>query len=687
MSLIYSQKGSLDTFINEHEDLIKALSAFRKLAENLQGKMTVDAICYEVTKIMAEELHLENCSIMLLDEERKQLQLQCGAGSRFDEKVHNKCSAIPVGKGIAGIVAQTGTPLYIEDANQDPRFLKLEASVKVGALLSIPIITGDDILGVINMSHPEKGAFCIKQFEVFSTLSMTVGHLIIFATMGRELERKVSERTRELKDSNDYLEEIIANANDMILTIERNGKITFTNQKVIDIGYTPRELHRRSYARFTNEAIPGNILRVLIRQGRAMWSTVVRDGTGGERDISSNISAVKGKGGRIAYFLVVARDITENNKIVKSIHTMEKYASLGEIAAGVAHELNNRLVPILSYAELLKGNREIGKSEKMLESIYTAATGCQQIIHAMLDFARPKNPEKSPVNINDVLLQALNLLNYKMESSGIGVANELSQTLPLTMADSHQLEQVFINIIHNAIQSMEGGGALTVSSRCTGERILLTVADTGCGIPETCIDRIFDPFFSTKEAGKGTGLGLSVSYSIIKSHDGDMSVRSREGVGSTFTIELPVAPGEGAVKKSESVQHSNIEVYKGRRRVLVVDDEEFILDVLREILEEEGYEVDCTMKAKEALDMVAGTQYDLVLTDVRMPALDGRDFYRIVTERLPHLSERVIFITGDIIDDGIGELKKFILHAGCSYLQKPFRVGELLEVVRTTLGK
>ncbi|MFQ5328798.1 MAG: ATP-binding protein [Thermodesulfobacteriota bacterium] len=681
------QNGSLSGLMEDHEDLIRALSAFRRLAENLHGKTTVDAICSEVTRILAEELHLENCSIMLFNEERSLLNLQCGAGSKFDERVHNKRSAIQAGRGIAGTVAQNGPPLYIEDVSLDPRFIPLESSVKVGSMLCLPVLTGDDILGVINMSHPEKGAFCRKQFEVFNTLSMTVGHLIAFATNGRALEGKVRERTRALSDSNAYLEEIIANANDMILTVDRGGRITFTNQKVLDIGYRSEKLRRRSYASFCNETVPVNILKILIRSGRALWDTVVTDDAGDRRELSCNISAVKGKGGRIVYFLVVARDVTEEKKILKSINTMEKYASLGEIAAGIAHELNNRLVPILSYSEMLQNGLATDKREKMVESIYTSAMGCQHIIRSMLDFARPRSQARSPVNINDLLFQSLNLLAYKMESSGIVVTTDFAQTLPCAMADPHQLEQVFINILHNAIQSMDGRGAVTVSSRHSGDSIVITLADTGCGIPESCIARVFDPFFSTKEVGKGTGLGLSVSYSIIKSHDGDMSVVSRVGEGTTFTIEMPVAREAIAVGGSESVekQHGGAKAQKGHGRLLVVDDEEEILGVIREVLEGGGYGVDTTSKVTEAVGMLSTHEYDLILTDVRMPTLDGREFYKLIVEKRPDLKRHVIFITGDIIDGEIGELKSFILNAGCSYLQKPFSVGELLEVVEAAL--
>jgi len=675
--------------MEDHEDLIRALSAFHRLAENLHGKTTVDAICCEVTSIMAEELHLENCSIMLFNEERSLLTLQCGAGSKFDEKVHRKRSAIQAGKGIAGTVAQGGTPLYIEDVSQDPRFITLESSVKVGSMLCLPVITGDEILGVINMSHPDKGAFCIKQFEVFNTLSMTVGHLIAFATNGMALERKICDRTRELRDSKAYLEEIIANANDMILTVDRGGRITFTNQKVVDIGYTSGDLRRRAYVRLTNETIPINILRLLIRSGRAMWSTVVTGDAGDRRELSCNISAVRGKGGRIHYFLVVARDVTEEKKILKSVQTMEKYASLGEIAAGIAHELNNRLVPILSYSEMLRNGLAMNKREKMVESIYKSAMGCQHIIRSMLDFARPRSQTRSPVDINDILLQSLNLLAYKMESLGIVVTKDLAPSLPVAMADHHQLEQVFINILNNAIQSMEGGGAVTVSSRHSGDRTVITLSDTGCGIPDSCIDRVFDPFFSTKEAGKGTGLGLSVSYSIIKSHDGDMSVVSRVGKGTTFTIELPAAHGAIGAERGESVekQHGAAKAHKGGGRILVVDDEEEILGVIRAVLEGGGYEVDSTSEVMEAVGMLSTHDYDLILTDVRMPTLDGREFYKIIVEKRPALQRHVIFITGDIIDSEIGELKRFILDAECSYLQKPFKVVELLEIVEMAMGE
>jgi len=674
--------------VNDYEELIRAFSAFQRLAENLNGKFDLADICDEVTRILAEELHLQSCTIMLLDEGGKGFLLQARAGSRYAQTDGLNYRGLDIERDIAEIVTKTGKPFLLQDIDRAPELRRNFSGLKIGSILSIPLIGGGELLGIINMSHPQKEFFHPKQVDLFNILSRVIGQIIAFAKLEQQLSRIVQEKTRELQDSKAYLERLINNANDIILTVTREGRVSFINKKVKELGYIPEEIYGQPYHLYTGERINPVILRTLLRKGRAMWSVNIQDSQGEIREFSCNISLVREPAGKkINFFLVIARDLTEKNKIEKTIATMDRLASLGEMCAGIAHELNNRLVPIISYAELLMKRPLDGKIAKMLASIYNSAMGCGEIIHALLDFARQRSPRKEIISINDVIEKTLSLFNYKLESSGINLIKELCPSLPLTVADPQQIEQVLVNIINNAIQAMEKGGKLIIKTSSDKGIIAISITDTGCGIPENHIDRIFDPFFSTKEIGKGTGLGLSVSYGIIKAHGGEIHVSSREGQGTTFVIELPITLDTTPEKSPSPTSPPEPEpASSNNRKVLIIDDEQNILPVLQEILEMEGFKVDCVSSATEALKMVSEKDYDVILTDIRMPGIDGCQFYRLMAEKSPKLKQRVVFMTGDIVDHELGELKKFIATTGCPYLLKPFSPSELKRIIKQMTG-
>lgn len=221
----------------------------------------------------------------------------------------------------------------------------------------------------------------------------------------------------------------------------------------------------------------------------------------------------------------------------------EKLAAIGQLMAGVTHELNNPLTSIMGYCQLLQATECSEEIKEDLQRIYRQALRCQKIVEGLLTFARKHEPEKEYVNINDVVESTLALQAPLLEADNIEVIKDLDRELPLTMADPHQIQQVFVNIINNAHEAMvtaKGGGRLTVRSARDGDTIRVQFMDNGPGIPPEIMNRIFEPFFTTKEPGKGTGLGLSIAYGIVQTHGGHIWAESVVGEGATFIIELPV---------------------------------------------------------------------------------------------------------------------------------------------------
>jgi CheY-like chemotaxis protein len=261
---------------------------------------------------------------------------------------------------------------------------------------------------------------------------------------------------------------------------------------------------------------------------------------------------------------------------------------------------------------------------------------------------------------------------------------DLDPKLPETMVDANQIQQVFLNVIINAEQSMlaeQDEGRLTVQTRREDDSIRILFRDTGPGMDEETLRRIFDPFFTTKDAGAGTGLGLTISYGIIEAHGGKIWAESQPGRGSTFTIELPILQGrEGPARQQEAEPESAV----APRSILVVDDEQSIQRLLGSILELDGHQVETARNGVEALDLLGRRQYDVVITDIKMPDMDGRELYDRLTKLNSSLAHRTIFITGDTVSP---DTRTFLQRVNNPCLAKPFRVRDVRETIAQLLAE
>ena len=360
----------------------------------------------------------------------------------------------------------------------------------------------------------------------------------------------------------------------------------------------------------------------------------------------------------------------------------EKLSAMGQLLAGVAHELNNPLAVVMGQAMLLHQTGEGGPVRA--GKIAKAAERCVRIVRNFLALARDRPPERTATDLNTVVREALELLAYELRTDSIGVRLELAEDLPPLWADPHQLHQVVVNLVANAHQAMRQGPGprhLRLTTRADPERsrVRLTVADTGPGIPREIQPRIFEPFFTTKPVGQGTGLGLSLSHGIIEEHGGAISVQSEPGQGAMFVIELPVVTPRGT---PSGPQAEEVPPPAGPIRILVVDDEPEVAGVLVDLLRLEGHEVDTAANGAEALQMLAGQAYDAILTDTKMPVLDGQGFYLELERRHPQLRGRVAFVSGDVLGP---DKREFLERTGAPMVEKPFDLDEVRRVVRGLL--
>ena len=382
----------------------------------------------------------------------------------------------------------------------------------------------------------------------------------------------------------------------------------------------------------------------------------------------------------------------------------EKLAAVGELVAGVAHELNDPLTSVIGFAHMLQRNNLEDQSRKDLDKIIAQAQRAATIVRGLLDFARQRPPEQKPVQINSVLNSTLELLGYELRTHNVVCTPHLSAELPLTMADPYQLQQVFVNLVNNARQAMSevnGGGHLAITTELapstfinqkTGTEpvIRVIIEDDGPGIPTDLLPSIFDPFFTTKPEGHGTGLGLSVCHGIVSEHGGHIWTESEPGQGATFYVELPVVVPEALCQPNQLEEPNRREATPrgsstahNEARVLVIDDETSLLDFLTRVLQREGYQVDAASDGETGLRHLAETDYELIVCDIRMPGLSGLEVYRKAQDQNPDLAQRFIFITGDSVSRAT---HRFLDETGAPYLCKPFGPSDLTEKIRATFN-
>jgi two-component system NtrC family sensor kinase len=405
-------------------------------------------------------------------------------------------------------------------------------------------------------------------------------------------------------------------------------------------------------------------------------------------DVTATVRATT-RGGFIVDALL--RDTTERKRLddrsrelYQQLLQNEKLAAVGQMVSGVAHELNNPLATIVAWAERLLETPQ-SDSRHGVEVILGEAERSARIVRQLLGFVHKPASTRSMVDLNQVVRDTLALRAYD-QNSNISVLTALAGGLPKVFADPYRMQQVLLNLMTNAEQAMmeaHGRGTLVVRTWHDAERdlMVLEVTDDGPGVSPENKTRIFDAFFTTKEAGKGTGLGLSIAYSIVQEHAGRLRVDSAVGQGASFVVELPVTSGEQVAPASVTPVPPT-DSLKGVR-VLLVEDEKALAAAMSEALAHAGLVVDMAGDGEDALARVRQGQYDVVVCDLKMPRVNGMMLYRAMAAVAPALTRRVIFVTGDV---AATEAERFLAESGCRWLVKPFRIGDLLRAVRDTLA-
>jgi len=415
---------------------------------------------------------------------------------------------------------------------------------------------------------------------------------------------------------------------------------------------------------------------------------VVEDEVYGQPDraIAVTVSSVPAPGGK--FLAIVLADVSERRRSQQRLAHSEKMTSLGQMISGVAHELNNPLSSVLGYAQLLAraGADETGR--RRLDTLEREAQRCQRIVQNLLSFARRRGNEHAPTSLNEVVESVLGLLGYQLRVSGVDVQHTLDPSLAALTADRHELQQLLVNLLTNAkhaLQGQDGQKRIEIRTGTTVDDTLwLEVEDSGPGIPEAIRHKIFEPFYTTKGEGEGTGLGLSLSYDIVRTHGGRIAVSDGSQGGALFRMVFPPA-GRAATGGVDGTVGDSIVVAPPSLRaatILVVDDEKDVAAMIRDALAEDGHTIRHAHDATTAMQLLREIRFDLLITDLRMPGVDGAQLIEEIRRAEGTANLPVLLTTGDTISAEAGGLRES-LEVG--WIQKPFELDDLRRAVAERL--
>jgi PAS domain S-box-containing protein len=507
----------------------------------------------------------------------------------------------------------------------------------------------------------------------------------------RGISRNITERKRAneaLSQSEEKYRTILHEMDEGYYEVDLAGSYTFFNDVIsARLGYTTEELSGMNYRAYTPEGDIKSVYRVyneVYRTGKPRrWYPMVNIGKDGTTIfVENSILPIRSSEGQITGFRGISRDVTERKRMEEERRQLEqkaqfasRLASVGEMASGIAHEINNPLTGVIGYAQLLLQEDLPDKIRKDLETINDGAQRVSHVIQRLLAFARQTKPQRTYVNVNEIVATTLDLRGYHLQTSNIKVITQLAKDLPLTVADAGQLQQVFLNLIVNAETEMKlarVSGKLLVKTQQINKTIRISFKDDGPGIAEQNLDRIFDPFFTTRQVGQGTGLGLSVCYGIVSEHGGRIYAESKPGKGATFIVELPIITEEKQLQLPEPAVAESKKMTGAR--ILVVDDEPVVREFISKVLAEEGHQVETVDNAEDALEMVMGKPYRIILLDIKMPGMSGIELYKRFQKIAPSLARKVIFVTGDVMGT---RTMAFLSKAKSPYITKPFTASQL----------
>ncbi|MDP3909246.1 MAG: ATP-binding protein [Gemmatimonadales bacterium] len=570
-----------------------------------------------------------------------------------------------------GLAARSTAREHLELVrNSGPEPTAIAGTVQAAAAAAVPLRAHGAVVGTLLITDPREGVFAPEDIRLLSTLATHAAVVIANARLF-EMVRRAKEQWETAFDA---LSEGIA-------VVDEQGCVRRANRSLAALLRTPlpdvvgahlcHALLGRSHAllELLDAARRGERPAPLVTRSETLQRTV-------------RVDAARIPGATSAQSLVVlVEDVTDQQALETQLIQSEKLAAVGQLVSGVAHELNNPLTSIAGLSEFLLEQKELGKKDRgHLQVIQEQAQRAGRIVRNLLTFARKGPVERAPVDLNDVVKRTLQLMSYDLKLKDITVNRDLA-VLPAVLGDRHSLQQVVLNLVTNAAQALAElppvrSRRIAVSTWFDG-RVHLRVADSGPGIPDDVVHSVFTPFFTTKEPGKGTGLGLSITYSIVESHDGQITIERPSGGGAAFRIDLPPAPAD-TPRPARAAQAAGSTAPAGpseKRTILLLDADPAVQRMVKALFARDGHDVEVAGDPQHALDLAQRGGFDLILADARAsaPGKRGTLFVEDLLQRVPALRDRLIVATGDVRP----ATEETLARLGVRYVRKPFNLRDL----------
>lgn len=518
----------------------------------LRPGISVEELLWDVTKQVVARLGLEDCVVYLLDETSGMLVQRAAHGPKNPEGtlIHAPI-AIPVGTGIVGNVAATGQVLVVPDTRKDPRYI-VDDSTRLSEL-AVPIALDGKVIGVLDSEHSEAGFFTDWHRELFRLVAFLVATRIAAIRMEQLQATALEEQARArelLQSSTERIRAIIDTATEGIVTIDARGTVeSFNGSAERMFGYRAGDVIGRNVSMLMPMPFQGehdSYLQRYLRTGERRVIGIGREVVGLRRNGTTfpiDLSVGEGRIGERVFFTAIMRDITERKEMQSKLNQAERLAAVGELAAGVAHEVNNPINTIINCAQLVKDGDDL---QENCDTIISEGERIAVIVRDLLQFARDDRESPQSTSIADVVHRTVRLIGENFRRHGIALRVELPQVARPVKASPQQLQQVLLNVLMNAKDAIAQQGvrpesAVTILAHETttpARGMLLMVRDNGPGVAENLRTRLFEPFVTTKRAKGGTGLGLSISKSIVESYGGTIELHDAPGGGAEFRVWL-----------------------------------------------------------------------------------------------------------------------------------------------------
>ncbi|MGI8818212.1 MAG: hybrid sensor histidine kinase/response regulator [Gemmatimonadales bacterium] len=629
-------------------DLVRRLTAFgQEVAGTLRRASVIDLLVRHVRESLAPS----EIAIALFQREAETIDFVLG----WPPGRTNPRPLLELATRRGALLIHDGLDAILREAGLTP------PPLTAGSWLVAPFIAKGRVTGAI-AARGEAGRFGPADLVLLEGL-------VSQASIALESARLVDLHD----DGRRTWQEVVDAISPALCIVDRSGAIRRANRAFADlVNAPPASLIGRPWQAFIPPEWATDIQRALDQQG-AGREVELRTG---ERTYA--VTAVPISSNDRSAVVLLFDDQTERRRLQDQLIQSEKMSAIGQLIAGIAHDLNNPLASVLGFADFLTEVPHIPPNiREPLTVIREEAERASSIVRNLLGFARKQDHQRRPTALKPLLDGTFVLLRNQLMAHRVEARIEVEPDLPMPDIDPNQIQQVFVNLINNAAQAVASTGrpgTVIVRARRWLDGVAIDIIDDGPGMSENLATQVFEPFFTTKAEGEGTGLGLSISQGIVKEHGGRIMLSSEEGKGSTFTVQLPICT-RASTPPADDVTRAPTR----RLRVLVVDDEPHILHYMRATLEAWGHIPVVAGDGEEGLSRATAEQFDLIISDLRMPRYGGREFYEELSRRNPAMAARLVFSTGDTVR---GDTLAFLETLDRPYLHKPFRLAEL----RTLLG-